>query len=215
MDEASSLARNIHIGSGKHGISESDLYQIFKDIQNIELFAYTLKKCAEHGGQTFFSTQEQTVEKPNYANFTKWHHIDEPWDYSWNFSKRNPGCYIYGLFEAPPENDKADFLSKEVFYIGESRAITRNSMLGRRADFKNGVRNEWVSPMGNSQTFREVFGQNQINKVYQAYLPMHSSFCKESELYLLSQYYLKYNKIPVCNPELDYQKVKKYLKNNP
>jgi hypothetical protein len=85
-------------------------------------------------------------------------------------------------------------------------------MLGRRTDFRGTVRNERLSPYGCGTAFKENFGKAMIDKCYQAYLPMHPSFCKTSEIQLLGEYYLKYNKIPACNPPLDLVRVKKYLK---
>ena len=84
-------------------------------------------------------------------------------------------------------------------------------MLGRRTDFKGTVRNPRLQPYGCGTVFKEQFGQDKINFVYQAYLPMHPSYCKTIELDLLSEYYKKFQKIPICNPELDLSKVKKYM----
>lgn len=210
--EARILARNIRLGSGNHGLTEDQLYEIFKHANNIDQLAYSLRKCAELSGKSYFVTQDQAVAAPDFAQFTPWHHIDEQWNTSWGFQKSHPGCYVYGLFDSPPTNSSADFLSKEVIYIGESRAVTRNCMLGRRTDFKGTVRNERLSPYGCGTAFKENFGKDMIDKCYQAYLPMHPSFCKSSEMELLAQYYLKYNKIPACNPPLDLVRVKKYLK---
>jgi hypothetical protein len=210
--EARILAKNIRLGSGNHGLTEDQLYEIFKHSASINQLAYSLKKCAELSGKEFFVTQDQTVACPSYDQFTTWHHIDEQWNESWGFLKTHPGCYVYGVFDELPANKPADFLCNEVIYIGESRAVTRNCMLGRRTDFKGTVRNERLSPYGCGTAFKEHFGKSTIDKCYQAYLPMHPSFCKSSEIELLSQYYLKYNKIPVCNPPLDLVRVKKYLK---
>jgi hypothetical protein len=212
VDQAKILAKNIRIGSGNHGLSESQLYDIFKNVKDVDQFAYTLRKCVETSGKDFFVTQSQTVEQPDCTKFTKWHHIDEKWNETWGFSKSHPGCYIYGLFDSAPNDDPADFLAKEVIYIGESRAVTRNSMLGRRTDFRGTIRNNRLSPYGCGTAFKQNFDKELINNCYQAYLPMHPSFCKDFEIELLTQYYLKYNKIPVCNPELDLNKVKGKLK---
>jgi hypothetical protein len=83
-------------------------------------------------------------------------------------------------------------------------------MLGRRTDFKGTVRNERLSPYGCGTAFKLNFGKDKIDSVYQAYLPMHPSYCKIVELDLLLEYYKKYDKIPVCNPPLDLVKVQKY-----
>lgn len=210
--EARKLARNIRLGSGNHGLTEDQLYEIFSHSNNIDQLAYSLRKCAELSGKNYFVTQDQAVAAPDFTKFTHWHHIDEQWNESWGFSKTNPGCYVYGIFDKHPGPISADFLGPEVIYIGESRAVTRNCMLGRRTDFKGTVRNERLSPYGCGTAFKENFGKEMIDKCYQAYLPMHPSFCKSSEMELLSQYYLKYGRIPVCNPPLDLVRVKKYLK---
>lgn len=206
------LAKNIRIGSGNHGLTEDQLYDVFKHCINVDQLAYSLKKCAELSGRDAFVTQEKSLERPQFDQFTKWHHIDSKWDDSWGFPKTNPGCYVYGLFDNPPGDEPADFLSEAVIYIGESRAVTRNCMLGRRTDFKGTIRNNRLSPYGCGTAFKENFDKSLIDNCYQAYLPMHPSFCKSSEIELLSQYYLKYNKIPVCNPPLDLVRVEKFLK---
>jgi hypothetical protein len=206
------LARNVRLGSGNHGLTEDQLYEIFKHASNVDQLAYSLKKCAELNGKGYFVTQEQTVARPPLTDFTAWHHIDEQWNSTWGFPKATPGCYVYGVFEQAPTVSSADFLGPEVIYIGESRAVTRNCMLGRRTDFKGTVRNERLSPYGCGTAFKENFGKDKIDNCYQAYLPMHPSFCKHSEIELLGLYYQKYNSIPVCNPPLDLVRVKKYLK---
>jgi hypothetical protein len=212
MDLARILAQNIHSGSGNHGLSEEELYTILQQCTDIDKFAYSLFKCAEISGKSAFTTQLITQNKPDVKNFTRWHHIKESYNETWGFAKNTPGCYVYGLFEDGPNDESADFLDPNVFYIGESRATSRGCMLGRRADFYYGVINNWVSPMGNSQRFVERFGEEKIKYVYQAYLPMHPSFCKLTELELLKEYYLKYNEIPVCNHKSDRSKINKLIK---
>lgn len=211
MDLARTLAQNIRAGSGNHGLTEDELYSVFSSCVNVDALAYSLFKCSELSGKDAFSTQLITQVKPVLTNFSSWHHIDEQHNESWGFNINSPGCYIYGLFPNGAPQGPANFLDSGVFYIGESRAVSRKSMLGRRADFKNGVRNEWVSPMGNSQSFREKFGQSQIAHVYQAYLTMHPSFCKRTEIELLCEYYKHYGTTPACNPTKDYNIVTKLL----
>lgn len=211
MDLARTLAKNIRSGSGNHGLTEDQLYDIFSKCSKIDQLAYSLYKCAEISGKDAFTTQVLTQTSPVLSNFTIWHHIDEPWNTSWGFDKSHPGCYVYGLFENGAPTDNADFLDPGVIYIGESRATSRNSMLGRRTDFKGTVRNERLSPYGCGTVFKELFGKDKINFVYQAYLPMHPSFCKDIELELLKQYYFNYGKIPACNPELDRVKINKLI----
>jgi len=209
-DLARVLAKNIREGSGNHGLTEDQLYDVFVHCPNIDQLAYTLRKCVEHGGKDAFSAQVTTIIKPTLTAFTAWHHIDEKWDINWGFNKTQPGCYVYGLYEKSVPAT-ADFLDDGVIYIGESRAVTRNCMLGRRTDFKGTVRNNRLSPYGCGTAFKANFGQSKIAHVYQAYLPMHPSQCKDTELELLAQYYSKYNRIPVCNPSLDLVRVLKYL----
>ena len=208
------LAQNIRSGSGNHGLTEDQLYDVFKHCNNIDQLAYSLFKCAEVSGKGAFATQLVSQTKPNITAFTAWHQIDESWKESWGFDKAHPGCYVYGLFENGAPAGPADFLDAGVIYIGESRATSRNSMLGRRTDFKGTVRNNRLSPYGCGTAFKEAFGQDKIDHVYQAYLPMHPSYCKSTELELLAKYYVKYSKIPVCNPPLDLAKTQKYLKEN-
>ncbi len=208
-DPARTLAQNIRAGAGNHGLSEDQLYQIFS-LADVEQLAYSLRKCVEHSGADAFSTHPLTIVKPSLTNFTVWHHIDEVWNSTWGFDKTQPGCYVYGIYDKVPAGP-ADFLDTGVIYIGESRAVTRNCMLGRRTDFKGTVRNNRLSPYGCGTAFKENFGASQIDKTYQSYLPMHPSLCKSVELELLGEYYKKYNRIPVCNPPLDLVRVQKYL----
>jgi hypothetical protein len=204
------LANNIHIGSGKHGIKKEILEKIFEGHEKyLDEFCYTLQKLIEFKNIDHINTQEINVSKPDYSKFTIWHHIDETYNESWGFDKKSSGCYIYGLYENDPPKGNANFLDSNVFYVGESRAVTRNCMLGRRKDFSCGVKNSWVSPMGNSQAFVRIFGKEKIKYVYQAFLPMHHSLVKETELDLLLKYYLHHGKVPICNPINDQRKVEK------
>lgn len=209
-DSIRTFAKNISQGSGGHGLTEDQLYAIFANCTNIEQLAYTFRKCVEHGGKDAFSTQVSNIVKPSFTSFTRWYHVDAKWEASWGFSKTQPGCYIYGLYENNLPTS-ADFLDEGVIYIGESRAVTRNCMLGRRTDFKGTVKNDRLSPYGCGTAFKENFGKDKIKYVYQAYLPMHPSLCKDTELELLVEYYNKYKRIPVCNPSLDLTRVLKYI----
>ena len=114
---------------------------------------------------------------------------------------------MYGLFKDKLPST-VDILQPEVIYIGESRATTRNCMLGRRTDFKGTVKNERLSPYGCGTAFKENFGKDNIEHVYQTYLPMHNSLVKEAEMQMLCLYYKKYNNIPACNPKSDLRRVK-------
>jgi hypothetical protein len=210
IDPARALAQNIRAGSGNHGMTEDELYDVFKNCSQPERLAFSLFKCAEVSGKSAFTTQLKTLTKPSLNSFTVWHQIDEQWNSTWGFEKTHPGCYVYGLYSEVPEGP-ADFLDEGIIYIGESRATSRNSMLGRRTDFKGTVRNQRLSPYGCGTAFKEAFGADKIDQVYQAYLPMHPSYCKDVELELLAKYYEKYNRIPLCNPKLDLVRVLKFL----
>lgn len=211
--KAKTLAENISNGSGGHGLKKEILEKVFLGHEPLlDDFCYTIKKCIELGNTDFFSTQPILVQQPNFNNFTTWHHIDEKWEPSWGFEKKDAGCYVYGLFPNGAPAGPANFLDPGVIYIGESRATTRNCMLGRRTDFKGTVRNERLSPYGCGTAFKINFGKNQIDYCYQAYLPMHSSLVKETEMDLMCQYYQQYNRIPVCNPVSDLNRVEIRLK---
>jgi len=90
-DLARTLAKNIREGSGNHGLSEDALYDILCKSSDVEQFAYTLRKCAEHSGKESFSTQHATIIRPKLTDFTIWHHIDESWNINWGFNKTQPG----------------------------------------------------------------------------------------------------------------------------
>ena len=167
--KAETLAENIVKGSGGHGLKKNQLIKIFNNIENLEDFAYTLKKVLEHGGKDYLTTQVFQTDIPSFDTFTKWFHIDEKYDNSWGFDKKDAGCYMYGLYKEKPPTS-VDILDPGVIYIGESRATTRNCMLGRRTDFKGTVRNDRLSPYGCGTAFKEKFGRDNINFVYQVYL---------------------------------------------
>ena len=211
--KSSILAENIVKGSGGHGLKKDALLKIFENADDqLDDFCYTIKKLFEVSGSDFLSTQEMTVDKPSFDSFTNWHHIDEQWNSSWGFDRKDAGCYIYGLYltGAP---DSANFLHEGVIYIGESRATSRNCMLGRRTDFKGTIRNERLSPYGCGTAFKENFKKSDVDFCYQAYLPMHSSLVKDTEMDLMVEYYKKYNRIPVCNPPSDLRRVQIRIKN--
>ena len=210
--KAEILAENIVKGSGGHGLKKDQLVKIFTSIDNLEDFAYTMKKVLEHGGKDYLTTQSFEYDIPPFNNFTRWHHVDEKYNLDWGFDKKDAGCYMYGIF-ADTSPNTVDILQSEVIYIGESRATTRNCMLGRRTDFKGTVKNERLSPYGCGTAFKEKFGKENIKYVYQAYLPMHNSLVKEAEMQMLCMYYKKYNDIPACNPVSDLRRVKLRMEN--
>ena len=84
-------------------------------------------------------------------------------------------------------------------------------MLGRRTDFKGTIRNERLSPYGCGTAFKNNYTIKDLDHCYQAYLPMHSSLVKSYEMNLLSDYYKKYNRVPLCNPDNDLRRVKLLL----
>ena len=89
--------------------------------------------------------------------------------------------------------------------------MSRNCMLGRRTDFKGTIRNERLSPYGCGTAFKNNYNIEDLDHCYQAYLPMHSSLVKSYEMNLLSDYYKKYNRVPLCNPDNDLRRVKLLL----
>jgi hypothetical protein len=206
-NKSNTLAENIVKGSGGHGMKKESLIKIFNNIENLEDFTYTLKKLFDNDGKNFLSTQLVTLKKPDPSQFTKWYHIDDRWEPSWGFSKKDAGCYLYGYY---PQGAPAytNYLDEGVIYMGESRASTRNSMLGRRTDFRGTVRKDRLSPYGCGTAFKKHFEKNEINNCYQAYLPMHSSLVKDFEMNMLIDYYKKFNRIPICNPDSDLRRVK-------
>ena len=88
------LAENIVKGSGGHGLKQDHLVKIFDKIDNLEDFAYTIKKVVEHGGKDYLTTQSFSNPMPAFDTFTRWHHIDEKYDPSWGFDKKDAGCYM-------------------------------------------------------------------------------------------------------------------------
>ena len=204
------LAKNLVDGSGGHGLKQEVLEEIFSQHEDkLDDLCYTFRKVFSTSGSDFFSTQKIDIEDPWELKFTKWHHIDDRWYPFWGFDKKDSGCYVYGLFydDEVPEGS-ANFLDSNVIYIGESRASSRNAMLGRRNDFKSSVRNEPLAPYGCGIAFKKHFDKSMIDNVWQAYLPMHSRFVKNHEMEMLIEYYKKFGKVPICNPESDLRKVK-------
>lgn len=207
--KAEILAKNIANGSGGHGLKQEILEQIFAQHEDkLDDLCYTFQKVISLSGSDYFSTQDISIGEPQSSDFTKWHHIDSKHDASWGFSKKDAGCYVYGYFPLSEPEGPADFLGNEVIYIGESRAVSRNCMLGRRTDFKGTIRNERLSPYGCGTAFKNNYKIEDLDNCYQAYLPMHSSLVKSYEMSLLSEYYKKYNRVPLCNPDNDLRRVK-------
>ena len=207
--KAKILAQNIARGSGGHGLKVELLEKIFAQHEDkLDDLCYTFQKVISLSGPDYFSTQDISIGQPHFSNFTIWRHIDSKHDESWGFSKKDAGCYLYGYFPEGVPTSPADFLGENTIYIGESRAVTRNCMLGRRTDFKGTIRNERLSPYGCGTAFKNNYKIEDLDNCYQAYLPMHPSLVKDYEMELLCKYYEKHSKIPVCNPSNDLRRVK-------
>lgn len=207
---ADHLAQNIHEGAGGHGLSLAALQAFFNTSPDPVQLAYTLRRCSALAGSEAFTTDPNPTARPQLI-FTPWHHIDSTWDASWGFDRRDPGCYVYGLWPQGAPLGPADYVNTAVIYIGESRAVTRNCMLGRRTDFRGTVRNPRLSPYGCGTEFKRHFGQASIDHVYQAYLPMSAHWCRQVELELLRAYYLQQGRVPLCNPPRDLARVLRLL----
>jgi hypothetical protein len=206
-EDKKTLIQNLVFASGAHGLNEVDLYKNLQTLKDIDGFIYTLKKAFELKGSEWL-TSTHSISEEFEEKWSSWHHIDEQYSTEWGFKKNQPGCYIYGLFGTPPDG-VADFLSENVFYIGESRAISRNCMLGRRGDFVSTVRNDPLCPYGCGTSFLTHFGKEKIDYVYQAYLPMPAHLCLKKETELLTDYYVKYQCLPKCNYVTDETRIKK------
>jgi hypothetical protein len=211
MTEKEIFISNLFKASGGHGLTELQLHKELYSSNDINMLVYTIKKAVELNGNSWLSVTE-SYDEETVGTWSTWHQIDEKYSPEWGFKKTQPGCYIYGLFDTPPTG-QANHLMDEVFYIGESRAVTRNCMLGRRGDFVSTVRNNPHCPYGCGTSFLNIFGKENIDKVYQAYLPTPAYQCKKKESDLLVEYYKKYGKIPVCNYHTDLNRIAKLASN--
>jgi hypothetical protein len=79
-------------------------------------------------------------------------------------------------------------------------------MLGRRNDFKSTVNGNPLSPYGCGTMFKSLYGKDNLQYTYQAFMPTHPYWTKQIELDLLSAYYNTHNKVPPCNPPIDQKK---------
>ena len=133
----------------------------------------------------------------------------ETYQPEWDFEKSHPGCYVYALFpDGPPSEVDPHYAN--VIYIGESRAVSRDSMYGRSSDFRSTINNDAVrNPYGNGLKFKELYGKDMLKHVYRAFLPCDANLCKSVELDLLTNYYVHNGRIPSCNSVYDGVKVKK------
>lgn len=204
-------AKNILLGNGGHGLKEAELIEALKGIKDLEKFLYTMSKCPKD----YLTVHPISGEKPDIdKGWHGWFGIEEKYNEDWGFTKSHPGCYIYALFEdGPPEEVNPIFA--DVIYIGESRAVSRDSMYGRSSDFRSTIKNDAVrNPYGNGLKFKELFGKEKLKHVYRAFLPCDANVCKSLELDILKKYY-KYNgRIPFCNSNYDDVKVKKFFRDD-
>lgn len=207
MNEKQILIKNLVFASGAHGLNEEQLEKNLSSLTEVDKFVYTIQKAFELQKTDWMSSSfllGQDVEE----KWTTWHKVTEKYSPSWGFKKRQPGCYVYGLFkDKVPEI--VDFLADEVIYIGQSRSVSRNAMLGRRADFVVTVTKTPLVAHSCGRSFLSVFGKDNFDYVYQAYLPLPAAMCVDKETDLLVDYYKKYQKLPACNHEMDLPRIKK------
>ena len=171
-----------------------------------------IQKAVDNHNKDWINCDSLFLDAEENKSWTEWHHVEEAHSDSWGFTKRQTGCYIYGLFKQQPKGI-ADFLDENVFYIGESRSITRCAMIGRKYDFKSSVKNNPLAPYGIGIMFKEKFGKENFQYVYQAYYPLPAHKCKEQETQFLVDYFRKYGHIPVCNHESDHKRIKELATN--
>ena len=212
MDDKSIFIENLLRASGGSGLSKEELTIVFNSIKNIRSFAYMLSKAYELNQDKWLTCTEIFDEEHDEV-WSVWHHIDEKYSTDWGFPKKQTGCYIYGYFTEKPEGI-ADPLSENVFYIGQSRSITRDGMINRKADFKGSVKNDIITQHGGGFLFKQKYGKENIDKVYQAYLPLQPYKCRDKETELLVNFFKKYEKLPDCNHETDYSRIKKLSEQN-
>lgn len=207
MSEKEIFIENLFRASGGHGLNREELIRNLNSLTDCSSFIQSIKKAFQYNESKWLSSTELFDEK-FVESWTIWHHIDEPYSESWGFNKKQSGCYIYGLFDECPKGT-ANFTDANVFYIGESRSITRDGMINRKKDFKGTVKNNVHCPHGCGTAFINHFGKDKIDKVYQAYLPLPAYLCKEREMDLLVDYFKIHNRLPVCNHQIYYKRVAK------
>jgi hypothetical protein len=201
------LIENLFRASGGHGMTREELKKNLQSLSDCSSFIQSIKKAFEHNDTKWMSFTELFDEKFE-EKWTVWHHIDEPYSENWGFNKRQSGCYIYGLFSSEPKG-VANYTDENVFYIGESRSITRQGMINRGKDFRGTVKNHVHCPHGCGTAFINYFGREKINEVYQAYLPLPAYLCKEREMDLLVEYFKMHNRLPLCNHKMYFKRVQK------
>ena len=211
MNQKDIFIENLLRASGSSAISKANLYKNLQTFTDIQEFIHLISKAVDNYDKEWLSCDYLFLEDVEEF-WTDWHHIDESHSDSWGFHNKQTGCYIYGLFNKKPTGI-ADPLDKNVFYIGESRSPIRNAMLGRKNDFKSSVRNEVLAPYGVGIMFKEQFGKENFDFVYQAYYPLPAYKCKEKETELLINYFKTYGNIPRCNHQSDYKRIQKLSTN--
>ena len=209
MDAKTVFIKNLVYASGGHGLSEEDLHKNLQSLVDVNKFIYTITKSLELNDESWLSSTivfGQDFEE----KWSNWHNIFERYSESWGFKKKQTGCYIYGLFESYVPKE-VDFLCEEVFYIGQSRSITRDAMLGRRNDFVSTIKNNPLVAHSCGKTFLNEIGKEKMDNVYQAYLPLPAHACVDKETELLVSYFEKYNRLPICNHTYDLKRVAKIV----
>ncbi len=106
------------------------------------------------------------------------------------------------------------YLDDKIIYIGESRCDNQNfskgrkGMWNRRSDFRSTILgNNIRNPYGNGSKFLELFGREMLNLIWHDFHPVHSLFCKQSEIELLQDYYNEHGKLPALQSESVYKKI--------
>lgn len=211
MNKKDILIENLFRASGAGGLKKQELYSNLQKLDDVDFFVYTLSKAFKRYGDNWLNC-DFIFDEEVPTSWTEWHHIEEKHSDSWGFTKRQTGCYIYGLFNKKPVG-QANHLDENVFYIGESRSSIRNAMMGRRNDFKHTVKKNPLSPYGVGTLFKENYGKENIDKVYQAYYPIPPYRCKEQETIFLVDYYKKYKRIPICNHSNDLNRIESLASN--
>ena len=212
MTEKEIFVENLFRASGASGMKKQILYKNFSSVEDVRTIAYMIQKAIDNHNKDWINCDNFFLEDDKESFWTEWHHIEETHNESWGFSKKQTGCYIYGLFKVPPKGT-ANYLDENVFYIGESRSVTRNAMIARRGDFRSSVKNDPLAPYGVGITFKNVFGKENYQYVYQAYYPAPAYKCKDRETHFLVEYFKKYGDLPKCNHERDYNRIKTLASN--
>jgi len=205
------LLRNLNYASGGRGLDLRQLNKIFSYLSEKEVAG--LVQCLsiaykQHGLDWLnphISIETEFVEK-----WYTWKQIDEPYNEDWGFPRNSTGCYLYGIFKDQQVPKEVDFLSENVIYIGQSSSMTRDGMYQRRADFKSNIKNDLIRDYsGNSVLFKNIFGKDHLQYVYQAYLPLHQKDCERKEMEIFCRYYDKHKRLPVLNYVTDLKRVEK------